>query len=76
MSVPAYEDKPSDDEAPVMLELWGMQSTPSLTLFPVPLWLGMVVPNRILSLSQTECKQTTYAKLNWLEIELFDHLTM
>ena len=25
---PGYDTKQSDDEVPVMLELWGMQSTP------------------------------------------------
>ena len=25
---PGYDDKQSDHEAPLMLELWGMQSTP------------------------------------------------
>ena len=29
--VNTYDAKQSDGEAPVMLELWGMQSTPSLT---------------------------------------------
>ena len=33
---PGY-DKQSDGEAPVMLELWGMWSTPSLPLLPGPL---------------------------------------
>ena len=27
---PAYDTKQSDSEVPVMLKLWGMQSTPSL----------------------------------------------
>ena len=31
---PGYDTKPSDDEVPVMLELWGMWSTPSLPLLP------------------------------------------
>ena len=37
-----YDTKQSDGEVPVMLELWGMQSTPSLTLLPGPLWPGVV----------------------------------
>ena len=28
---PGYDTKQSDGEVPVMLELWGMRSTPSLT---------------------------------------------
>ena len=35
---------------PVMRELWGMQSTPSLPLLPGPLWPGMVAPDRALSM--------------------------
>ena len=34
---PEYDTKQSDGEAPVMLKLWGMQSTPSLSLLPGPL---------------------------------------
>ena len=33
-----------------MLELWGMQSTPSLPLLLGPLWPGMVAPDRALSM--------------------------
>ena len=33
-----YDTKQSDDEVPVMLELWGMRSTSSLPLLPGPLW--------------------------------------
>ena len=35
---PAYDIKQSEDEASVMLELWGMQSTPSLP----SLWFAVV----------------------------------
>ena len=35
---------------PVMLELWGMWSIPSLPLLPGPLWPGMVAPDRALSM--------------------------
>ena len=35
---PGYDTKQSDGEVPVMLGLWGMQSTPSLPLLPSPLW--------------------------------------
>ena len=41
---PGYDSKQSDGDVRVMLELWRMQSTPSL------LWPGMVAPDRALSL--------------------------
>ena len=41
-----------------MLELWGMRSTPSLPSFPGPLWPGVVVPDRILSMGQIELNNT------------------
>ena len=40
----------SDGEVPVMLELWGMWSTPSLPSLPGPLWAGVLVPDRALSI--------------------------
>ena len=77
---PGYEIQPSDREAPVMLDLLGMQSASSLPLLPGTLWPRVVAPHRVLSMGQIElfdiwtgCKQMTYAKL--LETELFDHLT-
>ena len=42
---PGYDTKRSDGEAPVMLELWEMQITHSL-----PLWPGMVAPDIALSM--------------------------
>ena len=39
---PRYDTKQSDDEVPVMLELWGIQSIPSLLSLPSPLWPGVV----------------------------------
>ena len=47
---PGYDRKQSDDEIPVMLELWGMQSTPSLPIFPDLRWPRMVAPARALSM--------------------------
>ena len=32
-----------------MLELWGMRNTSSLPSLPRPLWLGVVAPDRVLS---------------------------
>ena len=34
---PAYDTKQFDGKDPVMLELWGMRSTPSLPSLPGPL---------------------------------------
>ena len=45
---PGYETKKSDGEVPVMLELWGMQSTSLLPLLPGQLCPGMVAPDRVL----------------------------
>ena len=34
-----------DSKVPVMLELWGMRSTPLLPSLPGPLWPGVVAPD-------------------------------
>ena len=44
---PGYETKQSNGETLVMLELWGVQNTPSLPLLPGPLWPGVVAPDRL-----------------------------
>ena len=51
---PRYNTKLSDGEVQVMLELWGMQSTPSLPSHPGRLWLEVVAPDRVLSIGQIE----------------------
>ena len=63
---PGYDTKQPDGKVPVMLELWGMQSTPSLPLLPGPLWPRMVAPDKgpIYGLNRT--KLHTYDKLNCL----------
>ena len=43
---PRYDTKKSDSEVPVMLELWGMRSTPSLPSLPGSLWFGAVAPDK------------------------------
>ena len=47
-----YDIKQTDGKTPEMLELWVMRSTSSLPSFPSPLWLGVVAPDRALSMSQ------------------------
>ena len=37
-----------------MLELWVIQTTPSLPSLPGPLWPGVVAPDRVLSMGQLE----------------------
>ena len=77
---PGYDTKQSDGEVLVMLELWGIWSTPSLPSLPAPLWPGLVTPGRVQSMGQIELKcvhmlnrtvlafkQCTYAKLNCLK---------
>ena len=49
---PRYNTKQSDSEAPVMLELWGMRSTPLLLSPQGPLWSGELAPDRVLSTYQ------------------------
>ena len=51
---PGYDIKQSDGEAPVMLELWGMWSTPLLLSLPGPLWPKVVAPNRVWSMGWIE----------------------
>ena len=51
---PGYDIKQSDDEALVMPELWGMRSNSSLPSLSVPLWLGVVAPDRVISMGLIE----------------------
>ena len=61
---PGYDTKQSDGEIPVMLELWGMQSTLSLTSLPGPLCPRVVAPDRILSMGQIVLN--CLFMLNWI----------
>ena len=47
---PGYDIKQSDGEVPVMLELWGIRSTSSLPSVPGPVWPGVAVLDRVLSM--------------------------
>ena len=51
---PGYDTKQSDGEVPVMLELWEMQSIPSLLSLPCPLLPRVVAPDRVLFMGQIE----------------------
>ena len=51
---PARDTKQSDGEVLVMLEHWGMRSTPLLQLLPSPLWPEVVAPDKVLSMCQIE----------------------
>ncbi len=51
-----YDTKQSDAEVPVMLDLWGMRSTPSLPSLPGPLWPGVVASDSVRSMGQIELK--------------------
>ena len=59
-----FDTKQSDGEVPVMIELWGLWSIPSLPLLPGPFWSGEIALDRVLSISQIElnCVLT----LNWI----------
>ena len=61
---PRYDTKQSDGEFPVSLELWGVQSTPSLPLLPGQLWPRVVVPDWVLSIGQIELN--CVLMLNWI----------
>ena len=70
-----YDTKQSDGEVPVMVELWGMQSGPSLPSLPGPLWLIVVALDRVLSRGQIELK--CVFMLNWIVWNRTDlHLTV
>ena len=53
---PRYDTKQSDRGVPVMLELLGIRSIPSLPLLPGPLWPRVVALDRVLSMDQIEIK--------------------
>ena len=61
--ITGYDIKQSDGEGLAILGLCGMQSTPSLPSLPGPLSLGMVAPDRVLSMG----KKRTVWHLNWVQ---------
>ena len=61
---PGYDNKQSDCEVPVMLELWVMQRISLLPSLPGLLWTGVVAPDRVLSMGQIELNWVLM--LNWI----------
>ena len=61
---PGYDNKQSDNEVSVILELWGMKNTPSLPSLPGLLWPREVAPDRVLSMGQR--KLNYVITLNWI----------
>ena len=68
---PGYDSKQFDGEASVIIELWGLLSTPLLPSLPGHLHPRAVVPVRVLCMGQLELsnieneyKQMTHAKFN------------
>ena len=61
---PEYDTKQSDDDVPVMLELWGRRSTPSFSSLPGLLRPGVVAPDSVLSMGQI--KLNCELVLNWI----------
>ena len=52
--ISVYYIKQSNGKAPLMLELWGMQSIPSLPSRPGSLRSGVVAPDSVQSMGQIE----------------------
>ena len=68
-----YDTKQFDDQVPVMLERWGMQSTPSLPSLQGPLWSGEVAIDRVLSMGQNKPGVVApESVLSLTQIEQFD----
>ena len=55
-----------------MLELWEMQSTPSLPLLPSPLWPEVAAPDKVLSKDQIELKCVLISNLIVWNKTVFD----
>ena len=51
---PRYDTKQCNEEVPVILEVWGMQSTPSKSSLAGPLWTEKVAPDRVVWMGQIE----------------------
>ena len=60
---PGNDTKQSEDEVPVMMELWGMRCTSSLPSLPCSLWLRLVAPDMVHYMGRIELK--CVFTLNW-----------
>ena len=65
---PVSDTKQFNGEAPVILELWGMWSTPSLPLIPGLLWPRQSVPVRVPSMGPTELLVLNCNTWNYLTV--------
>ena len=61
---PGYDSKQIDGEVAVMLQFWGMRSTPLLSALSGPFWPGVVASDRVLSMDQIELN--CILMLNWI----------
>ena len=48
----SYDTKITNDDVPVMLEVWGMRSTRSLPSLPHPLWPIVEALDKVLSMGK------------------------
>ena len=72
---PGYDTKQFDSEASVNLELWGMQSIPSLPSLLGPLWSGEVAPDSVLSMGRINLKCVLMLnRIAWNRIDLTSKL--
>ena len=65
---PAYDTQKSKGEVPMMIGLWGMQSTPSLPSLPCPLWPRVVAPDRAQPMGQTDLNYVLMQ--NWITLNI------
>ena len=70
-----YNKKQSEGEAPVMVEIWGIRITPSLSSFPSQLWPWVVALDRALYMGQIELNSVVILT-ELFEIKVFLHLTV
>ena len=68
--ISVYDIKQCDGDAPVMLDLLGILSTPSLASLPDPLWPRVVAPDRVPLMGLIELfninAENKWLMLNWI----------
>ena len=70
---PGNDTKQSDREAPDQ-ELWGIRSTYLLPMLRGPLWLELVVPDRILSIDQIQLFELLTVRRQMTDVELYCYI--